>query len=252
MSLIEKRKAIRHLLNNNDPADAQAVYYAFYHPEEKTQLFTYTEEKTLALGYVCVARTGIDLFRPLITMRLPTSDNGQAIDLERSKKLIQLAIPSGSGIILSTLADYQPILGALFDVSQEQLLKVFALDRFQFEPVISVLVTKAESYNGLPRYVIRQSSQSSAEDYGEILASAGLNWRSSNFAELYVHTKSSHRRQGLGLGVVSSIVQSVLEMGQTPLYVVNTNNEASLQLAQSLGFRDSGARWILVEGFLRS
>ncbi len=251
MRLAEKRQAIRSLLHDRDPADAQATYYAFHHPDEKIQLITYPRESSLAEGYICLARTGIDLFRPLITMRLPNSAGSRETDFNRAAELIHSSIPEGMGVILSTLSEYQPLLGALFEIQQEQHLKVLALDRTRFEPVINVLVTKAESYNGLPRYIIRQQNQTANNDVGEILASAGLNWRSSYFAELYVHTKSSFRRQGLGLSVVSAIAQHVLEMEQTPLYVANTDNDASMQLARSLGFVDTGARWYLIEGTLR-
>jgi GNAT superfamily N-acetyltransferase len=251
MNLPDKRRAIRPLLDERSPADAQAVYYAYYHPDEKTQLITYPAEGSIAQGYVCLARTGIDIFRPLITMRFPSTVNGKQIDIDLAAELIHAAIPDGMGVILSTLVDYQPILGALFEIHKEQYIKVFALDRARFEPLINVLVTKAESYNGLPRYIIRQGGRSEIGDSGEILASAGLNWRSSHFAELYVYTKSSHRRQGLGLSVVSSMAQHVLELGQTPIYVADASNDASLQLARSLGFVDPGARWFLFEGIVR-
>jgi hypothetical protein len=199
-----------------------------------------------------MARTGIDLFRPLITVRFPSSTYGGQIDIDLTAEMIHASIPDGMGVILSTLEDYKPILGALFEIHKEQRLKVFALNRARFEPVINVLVTKAESYNGLPRYMIRQTGQTANGDSGEILASAGINWRSPHYAELYVHTKYSHRRQGLGLSVVSSMAQHVLELGQIPLYVANASNDASLQLARSLGFVDTGARWFLFEGIVRA
>ena len=252
MKLPDKRRAIRSLLDERSVEDSQAVYYAFYHPDEKTQLITYPDEGFQAQGYVCMARTGIDLFRPLVTVRFPSSTSSRQIDIDLTSELIRSSIPPGMGVILSTLEDYEPMLGALFEIHKEQRLRVFALNRARFEPVINVLVTKAESYNGLPRYIIRQTGQTANGESGEILASAGLNWRSPHYAELYVHTKSLHRRQGLGLSVVSSMAQHVLELGQTPLYVANASNDASLQFAQSLGFVDTGVRWFLFEGIVRA
>ena len=49
-----------------------AAYYALHHPDDKTTLVVPpTAEGQRANGYVALSRTGIDLFRPLVTMRLP-------------------------------------------------------------------------------------------------------------------------------------------------------------------------------------
>jgi len=124
---------------------------------------------------------------------------------------------------------------------------LFRLDRERFMPQINVLVTKSETHNKLPRYTIRQTFQKNSDDGGEIMASSGINWQSDRFAEIYVHTKSSHRRQGYGQSVVSRMVQDVLENGRTPIYAVNVSNEPSVKLAQSIGFVDTGVEEILVE-----
>ena len=81
MTLAQKRRAIRALLNENRPADAQAAYYAFHHPEDKTNLVTYQDANDSVTGYVCLSRTGIDLFRPLVTLRLPLTSDGISLDL---------------------------------------------------------------------------------------------------------------------------------------------------------------------------
>ena len=138
MNLPDKRRAIRSLLDERGPADAQAVYYAYYHPDEKTQLITYPDKRSLAQGYVCMARTGMDLFRPLITVRFPSITGGRQIDIDLAAEMIHASIPDGMGVILSTLEEYQPILGALFEIHKEQRLRVFALNRAGFEPVINV------------------------------------------------------------------------------------------------------------------
>ena len=87
MKLPDKRRAIRSLLDERNPADAQAIYYAYNHPDEKTQLITYPPEASVAKGYVCIARTGIDLFRPLLTMRLPIFRRSQEIRGENREKM---------------------------------------------------------------------------------------------------------------------------------------------------------------------
>jgi RimJ/RimL family protein N-acetyltransferase len=251
MTLADKRRAIRSLLDERDPADARAAYYAFHHPDEKTQLVTPGTAQNGATGYVCLARTGVDLFRPLVTLRLPKSRTTGELDIEAATALVYDAIPVGSAVILSAPVEYRPVLGALFEVHREEQLRIFVLDRGRFRPIINVLVTQSETYNELPRYVARQSASGQIGSRGEILASAGLNWSSTYFAEIYVHTKAPHRRQGLGQSVVASIVQHTLDSGRKPLYAVNVDNQASVQLAESVGFVDIGITETMIEGTLR-
>ena len=83
MDLTESRRAIQLLLNERRPADAMAAYYAFYYPEEKSQLVTYPLDAGpgKAAGYVAFSRTGMDLFRPYVTLRLPINDMAASVDL---------------------------------------------------------------------------------------------------------------------------------------------------------------------------
>ncbi len=252
MSLTELRQTVRFLLQENNPADAQAVYYVLYHPDDKTKLITYPTSGDICRGYVCISRTGIDLFRPLVTLRLPHLSGTHKLDLEAGAELLRQAIPEGMPVIFNAPLSYQSLLTSILEVKVEQRLKLFALDRHQFKPVINVLVHKAESYNGLPRFVIRSADGAKLGSRGEVLASAGLNWRSDRFADIYVYTKSPHRRQGLGRGVVAALVDSVLKNGRTPLYVVQDINLPSINLAESVGFVDIGADQLLIEGHLRA
>ncbi|MCI0396007.1 MAG: GNAT family N-acetyltransferase [Chloroflexi bacterium] len=247
MTLAEKRRAIRHLLNENEPSDAMDAYYAFYHPDAKTQLFLYPAGASQAMGYVCLARTGIDLFRALVTMRLPEDSAGQ-VDFAPGARLLYQAMPAGTSVFVSAPIQYRPLLGALFEAQMEELLRVCILDRGRFEPILNVLVTQANSANGLPRFVIRESG---AEGRGDVVASAGLNWQSPRFAEISVSTQSSHRRQGHGRSVVAALAQHVLASGRIPIYVVAEQNEASIRLAESLGFVDIGIRQVIIEGTLK-
>jgi hypothetical protein len=257
MTLLEDRRAIQQLLDQGDAAsaaasaaaDAVAVYYAFHHPDQKIQLITHPPGKRRARGYVCLARTGMDLFRPVVTLRLPESAAPGGLDLEAAVELLHLAIPEEMDLILNAPAEYQPLLNALFNVRKEEKLGVYVLDRGRFQPIINVLVSRSDSFNNLPRYIIRETGGTS--ERGDILASAGLNWQSARYAEIYVQTKSPNRRQGLGQSVVASVVQHVLDSGRTPLYVVSQENQASIQLAESAGFVDIGVRQILIEGSLR-
>ena len=251
MDLTEQRRAIRRILNKTDPADAAATYYVFHHPAEKIQLTTYPPDSLRAIGYVCSAMTGIDLFRPLVTMRLPLDHTGQELDFSKSLDLIYGAFPIGASLIISTYQSYYPLLSAILDIQKEDKLTLLILDRNAFSPIINVLITEAPSHNDLPRYVIRKHESSADSSSGDIIASAGINWRSASFAEIYVHTSNSLRRRGMGRSVVAYIVQSILDSGRTPLYVVSVGNDPSYQLARSVGFIDIGEEEILIEGSLK-
>lgn len=240
MDLAEKRRALRHLLDERDAADAMAAYYAFYHPDDKTQLFLQPPDAARAQGYVAVSRTGIDLFRPLLTMRLPLDD------LNASTTLIHNTLRPGTPVIIHVPDAYGPLIHALFAVNVEEQLRVYALDRGRFEPVINVLVVQSTTPDGLPRFIIRSQTEG-----GQVVASAGLNWQSRYFADIAVNTDPSHRRQGWGRSVVAAMVQHLLESGRTPLYVVAAGNTASMQLAESVGFVDTGVRRFILQGTLK-
>jgi ribosomal protein S18 acetylase RimI-like enzyme len=241
-NLTHQRQAIRHLLNQNNPADAMAAYFALYHPDAKTQLFLYPPNAPTPTGYLAKSKTGIDLFRPLITLRLPPQD------FEGSAALVAQALAPGVGVILNAPVIYEPLLRALFDVHKEDRLCVYALDPNRFQPEINVLVTRTTSVNELPRFIIESRGEAGMN---EVVASAGLNWQSPRFAEISVNTRPQHRRRGWGRSVVAAMVQHVLSTGRTPIYVVSEDNEASIGLAEAVGFVDTSTREWMIEGSLR-
>lgn len=240
--LVEKRRAIRPLLDESDPADAAAAYYAFYHADNRTQLFIYPPGASRARGYAAVSRTGIDLFRPLVTLRLSEGDPEGAADL------IYEALPSEAAVFIHAPVAYSPLLHAFFHVHSERKLFLYRLDRRRFEPEINVLVTRSSTPDGLPRFIVRPTHP---ENEGEIGASATVNWQSPQFAEVAVYTNPAYRKRGWGRSVVSALVRHLLESDRTPLYEVTQQNRPSIQLARSVGFINSGAEKILLEGTLR-
>lgn len=242
--LVSKRRAIRHLLNEQDPADAMAAYYAFHHPDEKTRISIIPEEGARADGYVAQSRTGIDLFRPLMTLRLPVDQGPQGYGA--SLALLRQSIAPGMPVFLSAPQRYMPLIRAVFDIQAEELLKIYVLDARRFEPVMNVMVVQSTGANGLPSYLI-QSRQSGEL---ETVAMASLNWVSPDFGEIAVMTKPEYRRQGWGQSVVSALAQYLFESGRTPLYAVSETNEPSMQLAGSVGFTDSGAREYMLQAVI--
>jgi len=103
-----------------------------------------------------------------------------------------------------------------------------------FDPEINVLVVSNPAPDGTPRFQINANDTPQAV--------AGVNWQSPGFAEVYVFTESAARGRGWGNSVVSALVSELLKSGRMPLYVVNEQNTASINLATSIGFVDTGAR----------
>jgi L-amino acid N-acyltransferase YncA len=243
MNLEQKRRAIRHLLNEENPADALAVYYALYHPKEKSTLFLYPPQSERPLAYVALARTGFALFRPLVTLRLPEND------LEAVAELIYTALPAGTAVLLSAPARYEPIIRTFFDIEKEERLRIYVLDPDRFKPVINVLALAAPAPNNLPRFVILKPHE--APQGGGVVAAAGVNWQSPRFAEISVNTTPNYRRRGLGRSLVSALTQQLLREGRLPLYAVAESNSASTGLARQLGFIDSGGRELMIEAVVK-
>ncbi len=241
MDLNKQRRAIRHLLNEYQPADAIAAYYAFYHPPEKTRLVLYPPDSAHVTGYMAFAQTGFDLFRPFVTLRLPHRD------LHGSVELVHNAILPGTAVILHTPDNYLPLLQALFQIHSQETLALYKLEASRFRPILNVLVTQSTGTNGLPRFVIRRTTT----EQDEIVAAAGINWQTPYFAEISVYTAPKYRRRGWGRSVVSAMAQHLLENGRIPLYAVATTNTPSIHLAQALGFTDTGVRQILLQATLK-
>lgn len=241
-SLAEQRRAIQPLLDERSAVDAMAVYYALHHPDDRTRLFTHEHARGKTDAYVAVSRTGIDLFRPLLTLRLNQENPESAADL------IHEALSPGASVFIHSPIAYRPLLAALFEIKSEQKLQLYKLESWRFEPVVNVLVMRSPTPDGLPRYIIRPTG---AESDNEIGASATLNWQTPHFAEVTVNTNPQHRQRGWGRSVVSALVGDLLEDGKTPLYEVSPQNEASLNLARALGFVDTGADKLFLEATLR-
>lgn len=239
MVLTQQRRAIFHLLDEKNLADGMAAYFAFYHPDNRTVLRPYPYTAARAKGYVALSRTGMDLFRPFVTLRLPIHD------MQTSTDVIYEAIDVRTAVILNAPSRYAPLLHALFDIQTEEHLSLYQLRPSSFQPIINVLVTQDQAPNGLPRFLIRD------RDNDVIGASATLNWQSPSYAEIGVTTNPGYRRRGWGRSVVSAMANYLLENGRTPLYVVAQNNEASIQLAESVGFTDSGVREIMIQATLK-
>lgn len=57
-------------------------------------------------------------------------------------------------------------------------------------------------------------------------------------ANIVVNTNEQYRRKGYGKMAVASLTNSILEKDFLPIYFVNVNNHASINLAKSLGYEN--------------
>ena len=227
----EPRQRIRLLLDLSAPRDGMAAYYAFYHDEVRTRLFV-EEVKGKPEGFMAVCQTGRDLFRLLAVLRARSPDAAASL-LQRGLD------PQRPYYLVTTLELRAPVEEAL-ETERVETHRIYRLDLRRYHPQINVLVTPTLAVDGSPRFVIRSR--------GGVAAAAGLNWHSPHFAEVYVWTAPEARGRGWGRAVVESCVAWVVRSGAQPLYVVAEDNEPSIRLAEAVGFVDTGARELAVEG----
>lgn len=222
----QQRAQARRLLDEHSPADALAVYYAVYSPPERAELFLHTDEAGRVDGFLVRARTGMDLFRPLVTLRAP--------DEAAARALFEAGLLRGRPVYLTVPEALGPWVNKHLEVAEAERHRIYALRADRHQPILNVLTLTSDDPNGGPRCEIRPS--------GRLGAVAGVNWQSPAFAEIYVYTDPEVRGRGWGKSVVSTLAGLLLQAGRTPLYVVAESNDYSIRLAEAVGFQDTGHR----------
>jgi GNAT superfamily N-acetyltransferase len=233
--LNEKRRAIRPLLSPTDPAEAMTSYYALWHDPRRTQLTLHYDSHGRADGFVVVSQTGADLFRPLVTLHAPNESTTGYL-------LREALVPNRPYQVIVPVALASGVREQM-EISRSTLNRVYLLDPTRFQPVINVLVQRIDNPEGNPRFQI--------ESRGQLAAMSGTNWRSPSFAEVFVYVHPMGRGRGWGKSVVSACTTALLEERLRPLYVVEEGNDASMHIAQDLGYVDTGLRTFAGEGYLR-
>ncbi|MBM2848550.1 MAG: hypothetical protein HW418_1492 [Anaerolineales bacterium] len=222
------RASLRPLLDERSPADALACYYAFQHPDNRIELFVHSDEARAgrADGFLVRARTGLDLFRPLVTFRAQTEDAARA--------LFRDGLPAGRPVYLTVPVELAGWVNIYLTLTEVELHRIYRLDPRRYQPEINVLVLTSSGADGTPRCEIRSGDKAGAV--------AGVNWQSPGFAEVYVYTDPAVRGRGWGRSVVSAVGGMLLKSGRVPLYVVGESNDASIRIAEAVGFEDTGLR----------
>jgi GNAT superfamily N-acetyltransferase len=231
--LARERMAIEPLLSLTDPGDALTVYYALYHPPALTRLYVHRTPSGRPDGFVATCTTGADLFRPLAVLRAETD----AV----ARSLLGEGLVARRPYRFSLPVRFASTLSEEVRLSEQRVGLVLTLDAGAFEPVLNVLVVRAQGANGALRFEIRSPQ-------GQVRAASGTNWRSPHFAEIYVYSEPEARGRGWAKSVASACTQALLSEGVRPLYVVSEGDEVSLGLAASLGYRDSGHRELIAVG----
>jgi RimJ/RimL family protein N-acetyltransferase len=232
--LKEKRRAIRPLLRAGDPADAQASYYALWHDPRRTRLTVHYDAQQRADGFAAVCQTGADLFRPLVVVRAeePAVTRALLRSVLDPRRVYQVIVP------LALASAVREVM----DLSRSNLSRVYRLDAGRFQPIINVLVQRVESLEGVARFQI--------ESQGQVMAMSGMNWRSPDYGEVFVYVHPRGRGRGWGKSVVSACTVYLLEERLRPLYMVDEKNDASVRIAEGLGYVDTGQRDFVGEGQL--
>jgi RimJ/RimL family protein N-acetyltransferase len=226
------RGVLRALLDPYRTADAIAFYYALEHPDSKTRLWVHRAPSGLLDGFLAYVRTGQDLFRPLVTLRVR--------DPSSAAELLRAAFPAPAPAIFSLPEPLGLWVLPLLSLETTTRLLLYRLSPARFEPVINILVRGNPSPEGLPRFEIRREDR--------LLAAAGVNWRSSAWAEIFVFTDAESRERGYGRSVCAALCQVLLEEKWGVIYAVEEDNPASIRLAQSVGFEDTGERELVCAG----
>ncbi len=222
------RAALAPLINDQSPADALAAYYAFHHPADRSEIFVHQSETLKrADGFLVRARTGMDLFRPLITFRADTDAAARALlsDGLIANRPYYLVVPES----------LRGWVDKYVSVSEAEIYKIYRYERPPEPPPINVLLVTGTGPDGTPRAEIRSTANKAG-------AVAGVNWMSPRWAEIYVHTDPAVRGRGWGKAVVATIAEQLVGRGRTPLYVTGDTNEYSMRLAEAVGFVDTGHR----------
>ncbi len=221
-----ERAQVLQLIDETSPADAFAAYYALHHNPNRISIFVHHDQAGRADGFLVRAQTGMDLFRPVVSVRAATDEVAWA--------LFQTGLLPNRAYYLVAPLSLSNAVNRYLTMSDFELLLIYRLDAARFEPQINVMVVENPTPDGWPRFEISAN--------GAVCASAGINWRSPHFAEAYVYTNAAARGRGWGKAVMSALAGALIKDGRMPLYVVNEQNTVSIRLAESLGFVDTGAR----------
>ncbi|MDP6792499.1 MAG: GNAT family N-acetyltransferase [Anaerolineales bacterium] len=223
-----KRACVQVLLRSHSPADAIATYYALHHNPARTCLFVHHDTAGRADGFLVRAQTGMDLFTQTVIVRAPSD--------QAARELFQNGLIIGRPYYVLLPPELETVAARDLDVSSSERLRVYCLEPQHFRPTINALVQPGAGTTGMPRFEIRSEQRT--------LSTAGVIWRSPDFAEIYVSTVPEARGRGWGRAVVAALANQLLGSGVLPIYVTAENNQRSIRVAEAIGFIDTGTNMV--------
>lgn len=231
---LSDRRKLATLIDRHSAKDALAAYYALQHPDDRVRLFGYESARGEPRGFLALAKTGLDLFRPLA---VPFVGRREIL-----VRLLRDALEPGQAFLINLPAEQLKWLEDQVELRHVQVAEILRLEPSAYEPVLNVLVVEAESPDGTVRYEIRTATG--------LHAAAGVNWKGERFAEVYLEASDAARGRGLTKSVLSAIVGRLLGERRVALYRVETERISVKTEAFRLGFRPTGHRMALAEAFL--
>jgi RimJ/RimL family protein N-acetyltransferase len=102
-----------------------------------------------------------------------------------------------------------------------------------------------------PRQLLAEGIVASAVVAGEIVATALTSACSARYAEIGVYTQKEYWGRGYATAAASLLAQAVQEIGRIPIWGAGAHNEASLRVAQKLGFEEVSRRtYVILDSFM--
>lgn len=218
-------ESLRVLPDSRAAGDALVLHYTFDHPVQRVRTFAMMDGG-VPIGFLTVARTGMDLFRPLV---LPFVRKRFSMSA-----LIGHALAPSQPFILHTPLDQLDWVNDLVMLENIQEHELLRLDPSAFEPVLNILVVEDDASARMPRYEIRTASG--------LHAAAGVSWKGERFAEVYLEADQGASERRMTRSVLSAAVGRVLGESRIPIFRVKNDDLSMRTEAFHIGFRPTGVR----------
>jgi hypothetical protein len=230
-----ERGQLGQLVDDRSAVDALATYYALFHPAERVKLYAYFPGNAAPSGFLAIAQTGLDLFRP---MAVPFIGQPQGM-----AALLRAGLESHRPVMIEMPVDQRQWIEDIVELSEVKVLELMRLDPGAYKAEINVLVVEDANPSGFPRFEVRS---------GEVVrAAAGVNWSGGRFAEVYLESDPEVSGRGHSRSALSAIVGRLLADHKLPLYRVDAEEAGAQAEAQWVGFRKTGERTMLAQAILR-
>lgn len=231
-----ERYRLAPLLDPRLPRDAMVAYYGLQHPPDRVVVYGYYQVAHAPSGFLALAQTGYDLFRPIA---VPFVGSPAAL-----RALLAVSLQRGRPVMMHLPVEQRAWAEEAVDLSDPHIVELYRLDTKAFRPEINVLVVPVSSPTGLPRFEVRS---------GEVVrASAGVNWKGELFAEVYVESEPEAASQGHRRSALAAIAGQLLSEGRLPLYQIGEADVQSQAEAHWVGFRRTGERSLVAQALLRA